>query len=713
MADVFKGREGAAAGVVAPNWRILAGKLVSFLRTSAANDLARLGLWTPVALGAGAAVYLGLKTEPAAVVAPLALGAAVIAALRFPPWRTAFLAAAFFAAGFAVADFRASRVAAPVLTREIGFTVIEGRLIAVEESAKLRRLIIAVERIDGVEAEAAPARVRLSWRGKEFNALPGQRIALTGSLSPPPQPATPGGYDFARHLYFLQIGAVGIAFSAPTVLSEEAPPLAARLSGAIERARLALTRRIIAAAPGDAGAIVAAVVTGKREAISEEAEAVFRDSGLTHLLSISGLHIGLATGIIFFTLRAGLALIEPVALHYPIKKWAAFAAILSGAAYLAMSGLQWPAQRSFLMTAIVYAAILFDRRALSLRNVAIAAFVILLIAPEAVANPGFQMSFAAVTALIAFYEWSQARANPMRSFSAAARLGRYAQGIVATDIISSLATAPFSLFHFNRAANFGLLANSISIPLMGFWVMPVAILALVAMPFGLDGPLWRAAAAGVEVMMALGRWASALPGAVTVFPKWPAAVLPVFALGGLWHCLMTGPWRLTGLAAIPVAALLIAFSRAPDVYVAASGDNAAAIIDIDGTRSLAVVDPRKDRFAASVFLEHAGLDERKDRPVPMRRAGLCDDLACVAVVNGARVAFTDRRESLDDDCARAALVVATFPVSARDRKGCDAALIDRRSIWNGGAHSATIARDGGVRIESVKDRRGERAWAGR
>lgn len=708
MADVARGSAGAAA-VAGLDWRALLSNAAVFLNESAARDAARLGLWAPVALGAGAAFYLGLRVEPDALVAPLTLAAAIAIALRLPRVRPLALAAAFFALGFVLADLRAGAVAAPVLTHDMEFAEIEGRLIAVEESAKLRRLIIAVDRIEGVAPAVTPARIRLSWRGAEFDALPGQRIALTGSLSPPPQPAAPGGYDFARHLYFLRIGAVGFAFSAPSVLEEADPPLAAKMSGAIERARLSLTRRIIAAAPGDAGAITAAVVTGKREAISDEAEAVFRDSGLTHLLSISGLHLGLATGIIFFALRAGLALIEPVALRYPIKKWAAAAAILSGAVYLAMSGLAWPAQRSFLMTAIVYVAILFDRRALSLRNVAIAAFVILMIAPEAIANPGFQMSFAAVTALIASYEWASARADPMRSFSFASRVGRYAKGIVATDIVSSLATAPFSLFHFNRAANFGLIANSISIPLMGFWVMPVAIVALLAMPFGLDAPLWRLAAAGVETMLALGRWASELPGAVTVFPKWPAAVLPVFALGGLWICLLTGPWRLAGLAAAPAAFLLIVAARAPDVYVSASGDNAGVVLDTE-ERSLAVFDSRRDRFAAQVFLEQAGFDERKDAPISMRRLGYCDDLGCVAPVRSATVAFTQRRETLDDDCARARLVVALFPVDSRERAGCAAALIDRRDVWNEGAHAVRIKKDV-VTIESVKDRRGERPWA--
>lgn len=713
MAGVARGREGAIAAS-AVDWSGLLTRTARFLRDSAARDAGRLGLWAPAALGAGAALYLGLKAEPAAGLGPFAFLLAALIAARVERYRAAAIAAAFVALGFCAADFRAARVAAPVLAREIAFAGVEGRLLAIEESEKLRRLIIAVDHIEGVEAENTPARIRLSWRGAGFAALPGDRIALAASLSPPPQPVSPQGYDFARHLYFLGIGAVGFAYSPPAVAAEANPPAAARLAGAVERMRLALARRIIAATGGtDAGAIVAAVVTGKREAISDEAEAVFRDSGLTHLLSISGIHLSLATGIVFFALRALLAMIEPVAVRYPIKKWAAAAAILSGAAYLAMSGLAWPAQRSFLMTAIFYIAILFDRRALSLRNVAIAAAVIILIAPEAVANPGFQMSFAAVTALIAFYEWASARADPLRSFSLPARLGRYAKGVAATDVISSLATAPFALFHFNRAANFGLIANSVSIPLMAFWVMPVAILALLAIPVGADAPLWRLAAMGVEAMLALGGWTAGLPGAVTVFPKWPAAALPVFALGGLWLCLMTGPWRLGGLAALPAAALLIAASTPPQVHVSPSGENAAAVILHEGEQSLVVFDARKDRFAAGAWLEQAGLDERKISPLPMRRAGLCDAEACVAAIGEARVAFSDRRETLDDDCARARLVVALYPVTARERAGCVSALIDRRDVWNEGAHAATILRSGAVAIESVRDRRGVRAWSGK
>ncbi|MFN0024143.1 MAG: ComEC/Rec2 family competence protein [Parvularculaceae bacterium] len=299
----------------------------------------------------------------------------------------------------------------------------------------------------------------------------------------------------------------------------------------------------------------------------------------------------------------------------------------------------------------------------------------------------------------------------MRSFSLAARAGRYVKGIVATDIVSSLATSPFSLFHFNRAANFGLVANSVSIPLMGFWVMPLAIVALALMPFGLDGPVWRAAASGVDAMLSLGAFTAGLPGAVTVFPKWPDAVLPVFAVGGLWLCLMTGVWRLAGLLALPLAAVLIAGHRAPDIYVSASGENAAAIVRSEAGEALVVFDPRKDRFAARAFLEHAGLDERKDKPEPMRRDGFCDREGCVVPINGASVAFSNQRHTLDDDCARAALVIALFPVSQRERQGCAAALIDRRDVWEEGAHSARVAGPGQTVIGSVKDRRGERAWA--
>jgi competence protein ComEC len=690
----------------------LGTSLARRIATAAAHDASRRGLWTPVAFGAGAALYLTAKSEPAPWLAPLVLVIAAAIAHKFLQWRHAAAGVAILAAGFGMADLRAFSVAGPTLRAETGFVTITGSLVAVDEAPKLRRLIVEVESIERLAPDATPRRIRLSWRGKEFAARPGDIVSLRASLSPPPPPVAPGGFDFARQLYFQRIGAVGFMVAPPTVTQSGQQDWRARVAAVAEEARIVLARRIIAKAPGEGGAIVAAVITGKREAISEEAEAALRDSGLAHLLAISGLHMGLATGLIFFAVRGGLALNETLALKYPIKKWAATAALFSGAGYLLLSGGAWSAQRAFIMSAIMFAAILVDRRALSLRNVAIAALIILAMTPEAVLHPGFQMSFAAVTALIAAYEWASRRADPNRSFSWPARFRRYVVGIAATDTIAALATAPYSLYHFNRAANFGLPANVISIPVMGFWVMPAAIIALLLMPIGLDGPAWRISAAGVDLILLIAGWTSHLPGAVSVIAHWPGAALATVSLGGLWLCLMNANWRIAGLVAFPVAAVMAVIEPDPEIFFPATGDNAGALVNIDGRQTLAVFDRRRSRFAARAWMEFAGVDVANMNPQRLSDFGVCDAAGCAVLVHDTRLAVSSDRGGLDDDCARAEIVIALFPVDHNARRSCAAMLIDRRAAWADGAHTVAIGRNGQYVMRTTRELRGDRPWTG-
>lgn len=674
-----------------------------------AAESRRLILWAPVAVGAGAAFYLSLNAEPPALAAPLIFLICAAASAFLPRARLLARTILLIALGFSVADWRTAMVAAPQLARALTPRTVTGVLLSVDESPKLRRLIIALQSVDGLAADQLPKRARLSWRGKEFDALPGDRISLRAGLSPPPAPSVPGGFDYARQLYFQKIGALGYVVSMPAVL-ERPSTLTGRAGAAIESARLALTRRILAAAPGDGGALVAATITGKREAISEEAEAQLRDSGLAHLIAISGLNMALATGIIFGAVRLTLAFIPPIALRYPVKKWAACAALLGGLLYLLISGGDWSAERAFIMTSIFFIAILVDRRALSLRNVAIAALVILLISPEAVIHPGFQMSFAAVTALIAAYEWYAGQLDPDRSFSWPARLWRYFCGVTATDIVASTATGPFAIYHFNRAAIFGLPANIVSIPIMGFWVMPMAMIALLFLPFGLDAPLWRLAAAGVDAVMWIAAQASSWPGAVRTFAQWPPLALVVLTLGGLWLCLQSAPWRLAGLAALPIALLLAGAVRPADLFVSSDGTNAGLVLtDHSGRPALALFRPRKDKFEAGVWKEQIGADADSSPTLAIEDVGRCDRAGCVAALRDRQIAVTGDPLGLADDCARADLVVALFPVSRPQKEACATSLVDRRDAWNGGALAIWLGPDR-PRVVAVNDLRGKRPW---
>lgn len=702
-----QGRVRAGSGARRTQLTRFATGLKSRIETWAGEENGRLALWGPVALGAGAASYFMLTAEPPYWFAPGCLAVAAAGWALGGALRLFWAAACLAAAGFFVADLRTESVAAPALARELSPRAVTGRLASVEEGPGMRRLVVEVSAIDGVDPGDLPKRVRVTWRGAAFDVLPGERIALRAGLSPPPAPEAPGGFDMRRQLYFQQIGAVGYALTPPQRLDDDVASLAARAQIAVERTRLAVARRIAQAAPGAGGAIVAAFVTGKRAAIPAEAERALQRSGLAHLLAISGFHMGLATGLIFFAVRLGLAAIEPAAQRFPIKKWAAIAALAAGVAYLLLSGGGWSARRAFIMTSIVFVAILFDRRALSLRNVAVAATIILLMTPEAVMHPGFQMSFAAVTALIAAYEWASARADPGRSFALPARLRRYVVGIGVTDTIAATATAPFGLYHFNYAAIYSLPANLAAMPLMAFWIMPVAVAALLLSPLGLDGWAWRAAAEGVEMVLATARAVSTHPGAAAFMPQWPPAALAVISLGGLWFCLQRAPWRIAGLAALPLAALLIAATRSPDIFV--SGRAANAAVFAPESKVIAVLEPRRNRFSSRVWMEHAGLDPYASTPLPMTSAGRCDAAGCVVERRGVAVSFLTDPLALAEDCERAGLVVAFFPVSDAHRARCAARLIDRRDLWRDGAHAVWIGRNGSARIRTVAEG-GERPW---
>lgn len=702
-----------AARVPARGLSMLAAAAGAAISRWSAVETGRQALWAPVAIGAGAAFYFSLRVEPTAFSGAMLLASAALAAWRLSDgWRRiGAVGIALAALGFLSADMRTAAVAAPQLDRPLSPREITGRLISVEEAAASRRLVIAVESVARLAPEATPARVRVSWRGRDFEALPGERITLRAGLNPPPAPAAPGAFDFARHLYFQRIGAVGYAVTAPERLDTEEISLVGQMQARVETARLGLARRILEAAPGEGGAIVAAVVTGKREAIPAEAERALQRSGLAHLLAISGFHMGLATGLVFFAARFALAAIEPAALRHPIKKWAAAAALAVGAGYLVLSGGGWSARRAFIMTSIVFIAILADRRALSLRNVAVAACVILLTTPEAVMHPGFQMSFAAATALIAAYEWASRRADPHRSFALDARLRRYVVGIAATDTIAATATAPFALYHFNYAAIYSLPANLVAMPLMAFLIMPFALAALALAPFGIDGWAWRAAAQGVDWILVVARAVSGQPSAIAFTPQWPPAALAALTLGGLWLCLQNAPWRLAGLAAVPVAALIAALSPPPDAFIAGTGENLAIHVREEGKgRLLAAFDPRKDRFAIGVWKEAAGLDPEVAPTLRLAEVGRCGREGCVVAMRGAAVAVSTDPLGLAEDCARADLVIALYFLDGADARACTVRLIDRRVLRREGAHAVWIGRDGSMRIRTVAETRGRRPW---
>jgi competence protein ComEC len=320
-------------------------------------------------------------------------------------------------------------------------------------------------------------------------------------LYPVPAQILPGGRDFQRELYFAEIGGVGYTFGAAHRTTE---PEAVGMGGGwredLRQLRTDISRRISAVLPGSTGGVASALITGKRGAIAEEVKQAFRDSGLSHLLAIAGLHLGLVGAFVFFAVRSGLALIPPIALRYPIKKLAAGVTLLVLACYLLLSGAAIPTQRAFVMNGLVFGAIIIDRLRISMRVCAIAAAVVLVIEPASLVGVSFQMSFGAVVALIAVYETYGARLGRLlHSRSISGRILGYCGGVVVTTVVATLGTYPFSIYHFHHLALYSPLANVIAVPLSAMWTLPWGVVTCLLMPLGLE---WLAPMGwGIDITM--------------------------------------------------------------------------------------------------------------------------------------------------------------------------------------------------------------------
>ena len=330
-------------------------------------------------------------------------------------------------------------------------------------------------------------------------------------------------------------------------------------------------------------------------------------SGLGHVLSISGYHMVIVTGLVFFAIRAALALVPALALRRPIKKWAAAAALVAAAFYLLLSGAEVATQRAFIMTAIVLIGVMVDRAALTLRNLALAALAVLLIAPEAVAHPSFQMSFAATLALVAAYErgfsWSAAGADTPLGARIALWGVRDVVALALGSLVAGLATTLFAAYHFHRLAPYGVLANLLAMHIVSLVAMPSGILALVALPFGFDGPLWRLMGLGIDWMIAVALWVASLPGAVGRIAAFGTGPLMLASAGLILICLLRTPLRWSGAVLAALAIAWIANVRQPDVLVA-DGGQAFAVRSADGR--LAVMKTGNDLFAVREWLAADG-----------------------------------------------------------------------------------------------------------
>jgi competence protein ComEC len=546
------------AGAAEP-WLVpagLAGPLAAKLREWAAVEVApgRLMPWLPVAFGAGIACYFAAEQEPVWwVAAAVATGIIAIAFLvHARPSFPVALGCAAVAAGFATAAVKAHIVDHTVLRATAYSVAVSGFVESREERERSDRIVVRVTGMEGARLTERPERIRLTVRKGRAPAV-GSFVAMKARINPPTSPLRPGGYDLARDLYFQGIGATGLVLGAITPAAPAAAPgWRLRFTTAVEAIRDGIDARIRAAIPGDAGAIASALITGKRDALTGSVFDAMFISGVGHVLSVSGYHMALVAGVVFFILRAVLALVPGLALRHPIKKWAAAAALVAAACYLVLSGAEVATQRSFIMTAVVLIGVMADRQALTLRTIAVAALAVMVLAPEAVVHPSFQMSFAATLALIAAYErgipWMAA--EPDTSLGARIALWgvREAGFLMLASLVAGFATMPYAAYHFHRIAPYGVLANLLAMPVISALSMPAGLLALVAMPFGFEGPLWRLMGAGIDWMIMVATWVANLPGAVGHIAAFGMGALLFATAGLIVLCLLRSPLRWAGAA---------------------------------------------------------------------------------------------------------------------------------------------------------------------
>ncbi|HEY1878739.1 MAG TPA: ComEC/Rec2 family competence protein [Caulobacteraceae bacterium] len=702
------------------------------LTQEVADQWERVLLWTPVAFGVGAAAYLGLKAEPTIVIAlALALStcAAAMAARRFSTSRWTLAVSGLVATaciGFLIAKLHSNAVAAPIAPT--GVRVIEGFVVDIESpSERGPRLLIAPVSISGLTPERTPVRVRIVTPvpgGPDTTPPPGSMIRMLALLDPPPGPAAPGAYDFARDAWFEGVGGVGLALKPVDAINLSSPPLMLRIEMAMNSVRWTVAAHLAHAirqtlGPHDGGAagLAAAVTTSHQDWLAGGDRDALRGSGLAHMLAIAGLHTAAVSGFAFFFFRLLIAAWPWLALRVSGKKVAAVAALVVVIAYLLLSGAHPPARRAAITASVAFVAILADRRAVSLHSLAVAALAVLLIEPEAVLQPGFEMSFCATASLIAMSEvWPHRQvAVDLPWPIAMLQKGRdWLIAMIMVSLVAGAATGPFAIQHFNRVANYGVVANLTADFIASAILMPLLALCLAAQSLGLGaeqiGPLYWAAGWAARSVISIGHLFSGAPGAAVTMASAPPLALAVSYAGIVFACLWRGVLRWIGL---PMAFAVALWPRPapPAAWISNDGSDAAIVI---GGGAVALK-PSTHLYAVQTWAQRRNLSLPADPETALASLYDCDRSACVprAGLKPAIAAWWTKRvpkpERLARLCEGADFLIlraaTSLPSACRDVRILGRSAFDREG-------AAEIYPTGsGWRIVWSQPLRGERPWS--
>lgn len=682
-------------------------------------------LWAPVFLAAGICLYFALLREPAAWTgagaAAIFAGMALAASRRAPALAYPLTGLFLVAFGFAMAQVRTDMVSSSLLEREINYTRVEGRVrdITVADinpkTGRQRSKKVTLDSliIEKLPPEATPRSIRLTTYHVPDGVVPGDRIALLAHLMPPSGPVAPNGFSYRQMAFFEQLGATGFTMGHFEAIAKADAPKQVWFNALRQK----IAARISGEMPHPQSAVTTALLAGERSSIPEPINDSLRDSGLYHLLSISGLHVAIVCGVTFFVLRFLMALFPWMALNMPIKKIAAGVALAAGLFYSMLAGMPVPTERAMFMTGLALLAVMLDRAAMSMRTIALAAFFVLLIQPESVTGASFQLSFAAVLSMIAFYEGAGRRWGvASRDDGWARRLFVYFLGIVITTVLVSLATLPAILHHFGRFQILGVIANAVAIPLTSFVVMPAGMAAMLLMPLHLEGPFLKIAGLGIDGTLWIAREVAAMPHATAAWPNLPAGWYAGAMAGFLMICLWRGRARWIGVPVMVLAIVLgLHFGARP---VAMINDTGTAL-GVSGGGQIAYFGRAPGKFEKDNWKSVWGgveVNDGKTVKDALWQSGdvsvSCDDWACRIVRSGQPqgVSVVRHASVLPEECNWAQMVVTLDKaISDARQEHCAAHMVPIWDIMRGGG-MALYADAKGWRAEPFTPEGERRPW---
>lgn len=667
----------------------------------------RLFLWIPVCLSLGIGLYFLIDFEPMAglvqILCAVNAGLFVFAAIDRNTTSAMLLrASVIILLGFLLAVLRSHLVAEPVLGWRY-YGPIEGVIVGIDRSnANRPRVTLTELDLGKISKPRTPAFIRVSLHSDIGlnNLRPGARVRTTGNIAPPTGPVEPGGFDFQQYAWFKRLGAVGYSREPVELIAgPELNSYALRLFDL----RMRIAAHVRSQIDGQTGAFAAAIVTGDRSAIDPAMLDDLRASNLAHLLAISGLHMGLLVGFIFGLVRYGFALVPVIALHYPTKKIGAVLALITGFAYLQISGAAVATERAFIMVGVMLVGVLLDRPAITLRAVAMAATVLLVFRPESLLQAGFQMSFAATTALVASFEFLKYQRHWQAVQFGKARIFQPFVALFIASLIAGAATAPFAAFHFNQFSQFGLIANLGSVPVMGLLVMPSAVVAGLLTPFGLESlPFW-VMGHGVDWILGVAHFVAGLDGSVRYVPKGSNYVLPLFAFGAVLFILWHGIGRLLGPVLCMIAFGIWIVTPRPDVLISATG----RLLGVVQNQKRALNRDRGNGFSARVWLENDG-DKIEQVLAADRYADFSDEM--MMDIGTVKLGYLWSKKAqfseLENYCQNTDILIS--PNWKQDLSG-DCIHISQSYLRYNGSVAITF-KDGQTKINTARQVTGARLW---